>query len=180
MREDCYRKAEDGTLLVKKYVKRQIGTLSMPFGEQELWFPCLSDDPDKRFLTMFFGGWFGYHRFQEKRYLYGLFYFLTCGCFGVFYLFDLLEMLWGNYGIHQISYEYEQESLVRKKKRYYYAPLKQPRRAIVLLVIAFFLTLLLVQFIYRPVGTTVLNALSEWIANSVSRRAYDGLLAIQN
>lgn len=170
MKREDYRRMEDGTLLVRKVEDVRLGHFPVSFGVRELWFPCLMVDADRQYLLMVLGGWFGLHKFQEKRYFYGLFYLLTCGCFGVFYFWDLVEMLCGNYKVIQVSYGMEKGVLERKRKRCYYAPIRKKKRAVFLLGFAFFLTVILVQFLYRPVGTLVISTVAEFIANNVSER----------
>ena len=177
MKQEDYRRAEDGTLLVRKVEDVRMGHLPVSLGVREIWFPCLEVDADRHYLLMVLGGWFGLHKFQEKRYFYGMFYLLTCGCFGVFYLLDLVEMLCGNYRVVRVSYGMEKGVLERKRKRFYYAPVKEKRRAVFLLGFAFFLTVVLVQFLYRPVGTMVIGTVAEIIAKSVSEGELLGFLS---
>lgn len=180
MKQENYRMAEDGTLLVRKTEDVRMGKLPVYLGTRELWFPCIDTDSDRQYLLMAAGGWFGLHKFMEKRYLYGLFYLLTCGCFGVFYLLDLVEMLCGNYRVNRISYDTDNDSgeLKRRRRRFYYGPLRNKKKAAILLFMAFFLTVILVQFLYRPVGIYVIGTISEMIAESVSEGSTDTILSL--
>ena len=78
----------------------------------------------------------------------------------------------------RVSYGMEKGVLERKRKRFYYAPVKEKRRSVFLLGFAFFLTVVLVQFLYRPVGTFVIGTISEMIAESVSEGSADTILSL--
>ncbi len=50
----------------------------------------------------------------------GILYLLTCGGFGVFYVFDVLNILSDNYSISQVNYTEELDGrIVRRKLRIY-------------------------------------------------------------
>lgn len=164
-----YRTSEDGALLVKRKLQDKSYGMTNVFSCNELWFPCSDEDADEFYLKVFLGGWFGYHRFKQGQFLYGLFYLFTCGCCGVFYLYDLLELLLGDYYYFETSYDYDdvKGAVTRTKRRIYYAELKNKKRAVVLFGVAFFLTVILVQFIYRPVGNLLLCELAQLISQGI-------------
>lgn len=62
-----YRHGPDGTLLVKKIEPLRIGGFDTILSGREVWFPCSQEDPDRQYRKMVLGGWFGYHKFQEKK-----------------------------------------------------------------------------------------------------------------
>lgn len=47
-------------------------------------------DNSSKFLTIFFLGWFGVHKFIEKKYKLGILYLLTFGLFGFGVIYDLI------------------------------------------------------------------------------------------
>ena len=42
-------------------------------------------------LCCIFGGWFGLHRFMERKFISGIFFMLTGGFFGIGYIVDVLR-----------------------------------------------------------------------------------------
>lgn len=156
MREESFRMDEDGRRYVKRMEPVHLGVLPITMSYRERWFPCSDKDSDAQYLKMVLLGWFGYHRFREGKWLVGLFYLYTCGCFGVFYLYDLIEMILGNYWYTKVTYEKGEEGIVRQKRKYYYAPLQQKRRAFLLLPAAVFLCLILIFTLYGPLLQWVL------------------------
>lgn len=157
MREENFRMDEDGKRYVKRVEPVHMGILPITMSYREFWFPCSDRDSDAQYLKTVLFGWFGYHRFGEGKWLIGLFYLCTCGCFGVFYLYDLLEMILGNYWYTKVTYEEGEEGIVRQKRKFYYAPLQKKRRAFLLLMMAVLLCLFLIYFLYGPLIQRVLT-----------------------
>lgn len=164
-RKENYRRTEDGTLLVRKPAQGWQMGLSGDT-ERDLWYECSEKSADKRFLLMVAGGWFGLHKFMEGKVLQGFFYLLTCGCFGVFYISDLIAMLGGGYCFKRVVYEDEGKRLERKMHKIYYGPLENKKRAAGLFLLSFVLLVISVQFIYQLVG----QALLAWLAAAGSDR----------
>lgn len=62
-----------------------------------LWYPSSDIDSDDLFKKCSIAGVFGIHKMSENKKALGIIYFLTCGMFGVGWLFDCLFMLGGMY-----------------------------------------------------------------------------------
>ena len=106
MEEEKEKVGEDG----EKYVKK---------GEK--WVKVSHRDPDADFDKLAFGGIFGLHYFSLKRIRSGLFYFFTCGGFGMCWLMDILQAF---VGIRQAE------------KGAIYSKLKEPKKAALKLLVA--------------------------------------------
>lgn len=44
-----------------------------------------------RILVTIFGGWFGLHKFMDKKIGMGILYFLTAGLFGIGWIIDIIK-----------------------------------------------------------------------------------------
>ncbi|MBR4060659.1 MAG: TM2 domain-containing protein [Lachnospiraceae bacterium] len=119
---------------------------------------------------MVLGGWFGLHKFMEGNWIRGLGYLLTCGCFGVFYLYDLFSMVCGNYCFKKVSYVEKDGEVERKMQKIYYEPLMHRKRAVFLFLLAVVILVLVVRFVYQPIG----NGLVGWLAAAVSGNVTEG------
>lgn len=169
-KKECYRYTEDGVLLVRKREQGKAGALELLPEYRELWFQCSEKNPDRQYLQMALGGWFGLHKFLEGNWLQGLGYLLTCGCFGVFYLSDLLSMVCGNYCMKKVSYVDKDGKVERRVQKIYYGPLQYRKRAILLLPVAAVVLVLVVYLVYRPIGEAVIY----WVADVVSNQVREG------
>ena len=119
---------------------------------------------DRQYLQMVSGGWFGLHKFLEGSLLQGMGYLLTCGCFGVFYLLDLISMVCGNYRVKKVSYVDKDGGLERRVQKIYYGPLQYRKRAILLLPVAIVVLVLAVSFVYKPIGEMLVHWLADVVA----------------
>lgn len=61
------------------------------------WFAASDIDAEQIFKYCALGGMFGAHKFLEKKKFVGFIYFITCGLFGVGWVFDCLSLLSGIY-----------------------------------------------------------------------------------
>lgn len=165
-KKENYRYTEDGILLVRKLESEKVGGFDTLFGCKEMWYQCSEKNPDRQFLTVVLGGCFGLHKFLEASWLQGLFYLLTCGCFGVFYICDLISLFCSNYFYRKVSYVDEGMGIERRMQKIYYAPLEDKKRALLLLLLALVILVLVVCFVYQPIG----SGLIEWMANIVSEQ----------
>lgn len=175
-KEDDYRYAPDGTLLVRKREMVRLGGLDVMFAGRELWFPCSGEDPDEQFRRMVFLGWFGYHRFREGSWLVGICYLLTCGCFGVFYLYDLVAMLTDSYFFTKVPYGQREKGIERQAHRIYYRPVEDRRRALILLPVAVAILVAAIYFVYLPLGNTLFTWILTYISNGVTEEGIGRLL----
>ena len=150
-KKENYRYTEDGVLLVRKTESGRTGNFGSLFYDRELWFRCSEKDPDRQYLQMVLGGWFGLHKFLEKKYWQGIFYLLTCGCFGVFYLYDLFAMFVGDYSYKAVTYVEEDEGLKRIMQKIYYKPLEKVLFPFLLQLffLLYFLLYILVQTLFQ-------------------------------
>ena len=169
-KKEDYRYTEDGVLLVRKQEQGQAGAFGLLPEYRELWFQCSEKNPDQQYLQMVLGGWFGLHKFLEGSLLQGLGYLLTCGCFGVFYLSDLLSMVCGNYCVKKVSYVDKDGEVERRIQKIYYGQLQYKKRAAFLFLLAVAMLVLAAWFVYQPIG----NRLIGWLAAAVSGQVTDG------
>jgi len=169
-KKECYRYTEDGVLLVRKQEQGQAGAFGLLPEFRELWFQCSDKNPDRQYLQMVLGGWFGLHKFMEGNWLQGMGYLLTCGCFGVFYLYDLFSMVCGNYCVKKVSYVDKDGEVERRIQKIYDRPLQHRKRAILLIPVAVVVLVLAVCLVYRPIGETLIH----WLADVVSTQVREG------
>ena len=164
--KENYRYTEDGVLLVRKIESEKIGSFDTMFGCKEMWYQCSEENPNGQFLKVVLGGWFGLHKFMERSWLQGLFYLLTCGCFGVFYFCDLLSIFCANYFYRKVTYIDEGMGIERRMQKIYYAPLEDKKQVVLLLLLAIVILILALFFVYQPVG----NFLIEWLTTLLSEQ----------
>ncbi len=169
-RSEDYKYTEDGVLLVRKQEQGKAGALGLLPECRELWFRCSEKNSDWQYLQMVLGGWFGLHKFIEGSLPQGLGYLLTCGCFGVFYLYDLFSMVCGNYCVKKVSYVDRDGEMERKMQKVYYGPLEHKKRAVFIFLLAVVILVLAVWFVYQPIG----NGLVGWLAAVVSGNVAEG------
>ena len=178
VREEKYRYTEDGILLVRKQETVRVGVYDTgPIG-RGLWYRCSGDDPDCHYRRMVLFGWFGWHRFRERSFGAGMFYLLTCGCFGVFYLYDLVSMLTGSYSYREISYREGEAGLERHKSKIYYGPMEDRKKGLLLLPLAAVILAAAVLFLYQPVGRMMLQWSMDALADKVTEENLSGLLRL--
>lgn len=168
-----YRVYPDGRMEVKRTVTQSVAGISTFIEKGSAYYPCMDADGDKFFLLTFLGGWFGFHKFKTGNYLKGLFYALTCGCCGVFYILDLLSILLGGYNYSMITCDKSGGTVEFQKKKFYSRPLQNKMRAVLLLVAAIAVAFLLINFIYIP----VLENVNVFLANILSETQFADKLA---
>ena len=177
-REKDYRYTEDGVLLVRKLESEKLGGFDTMFGCKEMWYQCSENDPDSQFLKVVLGGWFGLHKFMEGSLLQGLFYLMTCGCFGVFYLCDLITLYCGNYFYRKVTYVDDGMGIERRMQKIYFAPLEHRKRAALLFLLAVVILVLAVCFMYQPIGKGLLEWLAAVVSGQVTEETTDQILRI--
>jgi len=146
-----YRAYPDGRVEVKKILTQSVAGFSTFVENGTAYFPCMDADGDNFFILTLLGGWFGLHKFKTGNYLTGLFYALTFGCCGVFYILDLLSIILGGYSYSMINRDNSSGMLSFKKKKFYSRPIKNKKKAVVLILAAAAATFLAINFIYLPV-----------------------------
>lgn len=170
-----YRRTEDGVLLV---CKEKAGTFGSLDGMRQMWYQCSDKDADRQMVLVLIGGWFGLHKFLERSYLQGVFYLFTCGCFGVFYLYDLLQLLVGNYWFKDVEYVQEERGLVRNMHRIYYGPIENKKLAALWMVLAVGILLLVVNFVYQPIGEGVIGWIAKMVSGNVSEEMVEKVIGL--
>ena len=115
-------------------------------------------------------GWFGLHKFLEGSFLQGIGYLLTCCCFGVFYLSDLLSMVCGNYCMKKVSYVDKDGEVDQRMQKIYFGPLEHKKRAVFFFLLVVAILVFAVWFVYQPIG----NGLIGWLAHAVSGNMAEG------
>lgn len=175
-REKDYRYTEDGVLLVRKLESEKLGGFDTMFGCKERWYQCSEKDPDSQYFRVVLGGWFGLHKFMEGSLLQGMFYLMTCGCFGVFYLCDLIMFCCGNYFYRKVTYVDEGMGMERRMQKIYYAPLKHRKGAILLLLLAVLILILAVCFVYQPIGKGLIECLATALSSQVTEETASQIL----
>ena len=169
-RSEDYKYTEDGVLLVRKQEQGRAGAFGLLPESGELWFRCSEKNPDRQYLQMVLGGWFGLHKFLEGSFFQGIGYLLTCGCFGVFYLSDLISMVCGNYCVKKVNYVDKDGEVERRVQKIYYGPLQYRKRAILLLPVAVVVLVVAVCLVYKPIGETLIH----WLADVVTKQVRGG------
>lgn len=72
---------------------------------RERWYTINDEiDPDELFQSCLYGGIVGAHKFKEGRVFAGLGYLFTVGCFGIFWIADVIAMLANNYRLKDGSF----------------------------------------------------------------------------
>ncbi len=157
-----------------KYIKRSVKKMFNMYAVNDEWYPVASDDPKQFFIMSVLGGWFGIHKFKSKDYTQGLFYLLTCGGFGIFYVFDILQMVTGSYYVIQKSIESDESSISEQyvKRRIYLDKLDNKIFAIGGLLISVVIAYIAYKFLFCNVlnhlGLSVTNMISDSVNTSLN------------
>lgn len=163
--DKTHRVYPDGHMEVKRTTTQSIAGVSTFLETGESYFPCMDMDGDKFFLLAFLGGWFGLHKFKTGNYLQGLFYLLTCGCCGVFYVFDLIYMLIGGYNYSIVTADRSRGTVDFQKQRFYARPISHQLAALGMIAVAIAISYFLVTHVYMSmlmhVNTSISAMLSE-------------------
>ena len=174
-RSEDYKYRENGVLLVRKQEQGKAGAFGLLPEPRELWFQCSEKNPDRQYLQMVLGGWFGLHKFMEGSWLQGLGYLLTCGCFGVFYLYDLFSMVCGNYCVKKVSYVDKDGEVERRMQKIYYGPLMHRKRVVFLFLLEVAILVLAVWFVYQPIGNEIVGWLEAVVSGNMAERTAEQL-----
>lgn len=160
---------EDGTVYVKRYEKAKYSG----FLKEKKWYRCSDADPNKVFILTLLTGWLGFHRFREGKIWLGIFYLLTCGGFGVFYIFDLIEMITGSRSYEEISYEIYNNKVERNKELVYYKNISNKKIAWITIPIAVIVVFLLINTLYQEFYYIFIQILSKLIPSDLSEGAVE-------
>lgn len=160
----------DGSMQVKKTITTGKTVFS---DSREFLFPCEDEDGDKAYLVTLLGGWFGLHKFKRGKWGQGLLYLLTCGVGGVFYIYDLIMLLVGNYHDKKVEYNMEFGRITQKKQRIYARPVKNKKKFALTVPIALLLSMVLTTYVYMPAMRYVSSAISNIAQQSVQDNVGD-------
>lgn len=151
----------DGSVRVKKYVSGSFGSGG------DILFPCSDADPNKMYWIAVLGGWFGAHKFIDRKWGQGILYALTCGMGGIFYLLDLISMLTGNYYFAKVDYSMGEDRRIKKSaQRFYMRPMQKRLMCAFGILAAIALTVLVIKVVYEPL-LTGLSALLSALGNNL-------------
>lgn len=166
-----YTYYNDGRITVKKIAKG-LDSWKKPwesYTEQKTYdFPCSDEEGEKTFLRTLMGGWFGLHKFKDKKFLQGLLYLISCGGCCMFYFIDVIAVMTGNYfttSNHYFRGDYGKVQRVQSKV--YNRPIKN-KKLFLLFPIMIILTLCLLKYVYVPFYEYGSLAISEFIQEIVS------------
>lgn len=157
----------DGTIKTKRIITKDInfkgiGALSTYIEDGEKIYDCIDTEPDKYFYYTLFGGWFGLHKFMSKNILYGMLYLLTFGCCGVFWIYDLLSIITGNYYITEIQ-EINNDLV---KEKYYIKPLEHKWKYLIFTLIALVIAVLFVRYCYPGLLQSITSTIAQFLSQN--------------
>ena len=177
-KKENYRYTDDGVLLVRKIESGRTSGIGAMLENRELWYRCCEKDPDSQYLKVVLSGWFGFHKFLEGSWLQGIFYLLTCGCFGVFYFCDLLALFCGNYFYKEVTYMDEGQGIERRMQKIYYVPLENRKRAVWLTLLAVGILIVAICFVYQPIGNGLIGWITDTVSGQVTEETADKILQL--
>lgn len=156
-----YRIYPDGSMETKRTVNtRKVGPV-MAENFHEMWFPCFDEEGDKTLIYTALGGFFGLHKYRQGKILQGILYTLTFGVCGVFYFFDVFNVLIGNYKDGLII----KDNTSRFKAQIYSRPVKNKIKGAILCAIALVIAFCGTKFLYFPLVSTLGDKLTQKIAS---------------
>ena len=152
----------DGSMKVKKIISASngVGIPVLSGSVSKHLFPCEEVDGNKAYITTLAGGWFGLHKFQRGKWGQGLLYLLTCGVGGVFYVYDLIMMLIGNYYDTKVEYSMVEGHITQKKQRVYARPVRNKRIWALTVPVAMLFTWAVTTFVYIPTAQAITTAIT--------------------
>ena len=159
-----YRIYPDGSMEIKRIVTESVAGVSTFIEKGEVYYPCMDTDGDQFFLLTLLGGLIGLHKYKTGNYLKGIFYTLTFGCCGVFYILDLIAIIIGGYNYRMIQKDASSGIVQYQRKCFYSRPVRNKKRAILLTIIASVLTVILVKFVYLAALKNLTILLSQLLA----------------
>lgn len=142
----------DGITYKRHYVSK------LGYAYNEVYYPVATDSPIMFFYMALFGGCFGIHKFRTGEILKGLFYLLTCGGFGIFYILDIIQICTGCYYINRI--EYSEDASKRYKTRLYLDSLHNVKMSVLGIISSFLIAFVLYSLIYTNLFVTISSFLS--------------------
>lgn len=147
-----------------KYRKFSTKTKYLGYSYKEDWYPIANDDPTSFLILTILGGWFGLHKYKVGQVFQGILYTLTAGGFGVFYVFDIISMLLGDYSVVSTSYEETEEGKLKQVKSKIYLdkiPFTFIKKAGV------FLTVLVIAFLSTKIYFKGLQRINTYTSDKI-------------
>ena len=164
---------KDGDIMVKGFNTGLIG--------KKKWYRVSDKDPVTAFLMTVFGGWFGLHRLATGNLVSFAFYLISCGCFGVFYIIDVLLWLIGSPSYSEVNY-YEHDDglskrtrLIREKNKVYYKKLPNKLMALGGLIASVVIFLLVFNLVYKNAYSAILTTISSSAHNIDASQIVEGM-----
>lgn len=151
----------------QKYRKASVRSKLFHYSFRDEWYPVAADDPKIFSLKTLLGGWFGFHKFITGEKLQGLVYFLTCGGFGIFYLFDLASILLGNYYITKIEYDNPENKYQKTKTRLYLDKIDTPIFCLIVALAGIVISYISTRFIYMNILEHFTNGFTNAMLNAL-------------
>ena len=172
-----YRYNSDGSIEVKKYISEKIGFIDTLTPEKEVYMPCMDMDGDDFFRLTLFGGIIGLHQYKTGHYFKGLFYTLTLGCCGIFWILDLIMILTGSYKYTRIEKTSVNGVNTLQRKIYFNRPLKNKKFALISIPLACVAAFLVIYFGYIPFLQWITEVFAETAGNSENSEATKDILS---
>ena len=163
-----YRIYPDGSMEIKRTVTQNVGIVRTFVPMREVYYPCTDIDGETFFKLALFGGWFGLHKFKTGNIGSGIFYALTLGFCGVFYILDLVSILIGGYSYNSICDVKENDNSNYVKRKYYSRPLAKgnKKKAILGIILALIIIIVVLRFVYVPLLSYVSIKMSNSLQTS--------------
>lgn len=169
----------DGTVEVLRERTKKIGFIDTMYPMESKWYRCSERNPDDFYLFTFLGGIIGLHKFADRKIAQGIFYLLTFGMGGVFYVGDLLTMLLGNYCNTQTTYSKDEHGALQRQQEYIYnKPLEHRVRAVILLSLSIVVAVLSVVFVFKPFITLLGSLLAGLLSATLSEENLENLIQL--
>lgn len=160
-----YKINPDGSMETKRDVQERIGPFKSFISGHSAYFPCMDVDGDTFFLIALFGGLFGLHHYKTGHIFRGLFYTLTFGCCGVFYILDLIQIATGTFNYKSVVPSCDDKNKYQRV-RFFCRPMQNKKFALITIPIAVVVSALIIYFCYIPLLQIVTAAVSDLLAGT--------------
>lgn len=160
---DKYRVTADGELEIKRDVQERVGPVKLFISGHSAYFPCMELDGDTFFKLALFGGIIGLHHYKTGHILKGIFYTLTFGCCGVFYILDLVQILTGTFNYKSTVPGADGQY---QRVRYFSRPVSNKKFAIPAIFAAIIFAFAAVYFCYIPLMQFITASVSDLLAQT--------------
>ena len=141
---------EDGNEYMRHTYIFKLGWFNTGIPTSDRLYRISPADSNRQMLLTALLGWTGIHKFFHYKIAAGLLYLLTFGGFGVLYVVDTLEFLFGTAYYEEVTYDDSGKDLKRFKERVYYRPLNNKLRGFLLVLASLAIAVVLMRFVYFP------------------------------